>query len=45
VLLHLLPHQLLVGAQDIPRSLITPTRGQAGGAFDVGEEDGDGAFG
>src|SRR3989304_2978593 len=33
VLLHLLPHELLVGAQDIPRSLIPPTHGQARGAF------------
>src|SRR3970282_440509 len=45
VLLHLLPHELLVGAQHIPRSLITPTRGQAGGADDVRKQDDDGAFG
>src|SRR3990172_1103676 len=45
VLFHLLPHELLVRAQDIPRSLITPARGQAGGALDVREQDGDGAFG
>src|SRR3989337_1495664 len=45
VLLHLLPHELLVGPQDIPRGLIAPTGGQAGGANDVREEDGDRAFG
>jgi len=45
VLLHLLPHELFVGAQDIPRGLITPTRGQASGANDVREQDGDRAFG
>ena len=45
VLLHLLPHELFVGAQDIPRGLITPTRGQAGGANHVRKQDGDGTFG
>src|SRR3989304_3374882 len=45
VLLPLLPHELLVGTQDIPRGLITPTRGQASGANDVREQDGDGALG
>jgi hypothetical protein len=45
MLLDLLPHQLPLGTQDLLGSLISPTGGQVGRAFDIREEDGDGAFG
>jgi hypothetical protein len=44
VRLDLLTHQLPLAAQYLLCGLIAPTRRQVGGAFDVGEEDGDGAF-
>jgi hypothetical protein len=40
-----LTHKLPLGAQDLLRGFIAPTGRQVGGAFDVREQDGDGAFG
>ena len=44
VLLHLPPHQLPLGTQYVLGGLVTLTGRQVGGAHDIREQDGDGAF-
>ena len=43
--LDLSAHQLPLGAKYLLRGFITPASRRVGGAFDIREQDGDGAFG